>query len=117
MSAENQTLDQKSLRYALGKHEDADGLPMHKTPVNQAAFVHSRSPKWPQLAGMTQYYWVLRYAHDMRKWTILWPTVLKSLEGMSAHAYAGNQPFDQPAIRLLRSLNSLCLTAEIKLSA
>jgi ATP-dependent DNA helicase RecG len=26
MSAENQTLDQKSLRYALGKHEDADGL-------------------------------------------------------------------------------------------
>ncbi len=26
MSAESQSLDQKSLRYALGKHEDADGL-------------------------------------------------------------------------------------------
>ena len=26
MSTEGQTLDQKSLRYALGKHEDADGL-------------------------------------------------------------------------------------------
>lgn len=26
MNAEGQTLDQKSLRYALGKHEDADGL-------------------------------------------------------------------------------------------
>ena len=26
MSTENQTCDQKSLRYALGRHEDADGL-------------------------------------------------------------------------------------------
>ena len=32
------------------------GLLMHKAPVNQAVFVYTRSPKRPQLTGMTQYY-------------------------------------------------------------
>ena len=81
MSTEGQTLDQKSLRYALGIHEDADGLPMHKTPVNQASFVNSRSPKLPPLVGITQYYWGLSYAHDMHEWASLWPIMHKGRGG------------------------------------